>query len=173
MTISNITLNTVAAKSTLVSILNLAEPLEGAISLANYFNALAGGNQNAVVTLDIGAVAASNALSFSTVGTNSETVTINGVVLTAATSGNGTTSFTVGTSATTSATALKSCINANATLTNQVIATSAGTVVTVTSKVAGFIGNAMTASESLNGGAWASAIFTGGTKGSIGTLNLA
>jgi phage tail sheath gpL-like len=99
---------------------------------------------------------------------NGDTTTIANVVITAATSGNGTTSWTIGADATADATALKNCINANTTLNKIVVATSAAGVVTVTSVVKGLIGNGLGLATS-DATAFALVAFTGGTGGSNGT----
>jgi phage tail sheath gpL-like len=75
--------------------------------------------------------------------TNGDTVTIGNVVITAATSGNGTTSWTIGADATADATAMAACINANTTLNKIVSASAASGTVTITSLVKGVIGNAL------------------------------
>jgi hypothetical protein len=100
--------------------------------------------------------------------TNNDTTTIANTVITAATSGNGTTSWTIGADATADATAMAACINANTTLNKIVVATSALGVVTVTSVVKGLIGNglALTTSDAT---AFALVAFTGGTGGSSGS----
>ena len=74
--------------------------------------------------------------------TNGDTTTILNTVITAATSGNGTTSWTIGANATADAVALAACINANTTLNKQVVASIAvaGTV-TLTALQKGVCGN--------------------------------
>jgi phage tail sheath gpL-like len=100
--------------------------------------------------------------------TNNDTTTICNTVITAATSGNGTTSWTIGADATADATALKNCINANTTLNKIVVATSAAGVVTITSVVKGLIGNGLALATS-DATAFALVAFTGGTGGSSGS----
>lgn len=80
--------------------------------------------------------------------TNGDTVTIGNVVITAATSGNGTTSWTIGANATADAVAMAECINANTTLNKIVVASAASGTVTITSVVKGLIGNALGLSTS-------------------------
>jgi hypothetical protein len=76
--------------------------------------------------------------------TNADTVTICNTVITAATSGNGTTSWTIGADATADAVAMAACINANTTLSKLVVASIAvaGTV-TLTARQKGVVGNGL------------------------------
>jgi hypothetical protein len=100
--------------------------------------------------------------------TNGDTVTIGNVVITAATSGNGTTSWTIGADATADAVAMAACINANTTL-NKIVSASAATgTVTITSVVKGVIGNALalTTSDATAFGLTAFASGAGGQNGS-------
>lgn len=99
--------------------------------------------------------------------TNGDTTTICNTAITAATSGNGTTSWTIGADATADATALKNCINANTTLNKIVVATSAAGVVTVTAVVKGLTGNGLALATS-DATAFALVAFTGGTGRSNG-----
>jgi hypothetical protein len=99
---------------------------------------------------------------------NNDTTTIANTVITAATSGNGTTSWTIGADATADATALAACINANTTLNKIVIATSAAGVVTVTSVVKGLIGNGLALATS-DATAFALVAFASGAGGSSGS----
>jgi phage tail sheath gpL-like len=100
--------------------------------------------------------------------TNNDTVTIGNVVITAATSGNGTTSWTIGANATADAVAMAACINANTTLSKIVVATAATGTVTITSVVKGVIGNAiaLTTSDATAFGLTAFASGAGGQNGS-------
>lgn len=75
--------------------------------------------------------------------TNGDTVTIANVVITAATSGNGTSSWTIGADATADATAMAACINANTTLSKIVSASAASGTVTLTVLQKGVIGNGL------------------------------
>ena len=97
--------------------------------------------------------------------TNNDTTTIGGVVITAATSGNGTTSWTIGANATADAVALAACINANTTLSKHLTASIvvAGTV-TLTAKLKGSIGNLIVLATS-DATAFTLTQLTGGTGG--------
>lgn len=96
--------------------------------------------------------------------TNGDTVTIGGVVITAATSGNGTSSWTIGANATADAVAMAACINANTTLSKYVSASASTGTVTITSLVKGGIGNLIVMSTS-DATAFALTQLTGGTGG--------
>lgn len=100
--------------------------------------------------------------------TDTDTVTIGGVVITAATTGNGTTSWTIGANATADAVAMAACINANTTLSKYFLATSALGVVTLTAKLKGSIANLIAMSTS-DATAFALVQLTGGTGGPEGT----
>lgn len=101
--------------------------------------------------------------------TNGDTTTICNTVITAATSGNGTTSWTIGADATADGVALAACINANTTLNKIVVATAAAGVVTVTAVVKGLIGNGLALATS-DATAFALVAFTGGAGGSSSTV---
>jgi hypothetical protein len=98
--------------------------------------------------------------------TNNDTTTILNTVITAATSGNGTTSWTIGANATADAVALAACINANTTLNKQVVASIAvaGTV-TLTALVKGVAGNGFALATS-DATAFGLTAFAGGAGGS-------
>ena len=98
--------------------------------------------------------------------TNNDTTSILNTVITAATSGNGTTSWTIGANATADAVALAACINANTTLNKQVVASIAvaGTV-TLTVNQKGVVGNGLALATS-DATAFALVAFAGGTGGS-------
>jgi hypothetical protein len=118
-------------------------------NLVNLINLLSGfavgANQGTVdvqsSSADPVAASASIAITHANV-TNNDTTTILNTVITAATSGNGTTSWTIGANATADAIALAACINANTTLNKQVVASIAvaGTV-TLTALQKGVCGN--------------------------------
>lgn len=103
--------------------------------------------------------------------TNADTVTIGGVVITAATSGNGTTSWTIGADATADAAAFAACVNANTTLSKHVLASSALGVLTLTVKLKGSIGNLIVMSTS-DATAFALVQLAGGTGGPEGTATV-
>ena len=120
-------------------------------NLNQLINLLSGVNIGAVqATVDVQsntsdpvAASASVAITHANV-TNADTVTICNTVITAATSGNGTTSWTIGANATADAIAMAACINANTTLSKQVVASIAvaGTV-TLTARQKGVVGNGL------------------------------
>lgn len=100
--------------------------------------------------------------------TNGDTTTILNTVITAATSGNGTTSWTIGANATADATALAACINANTTLNKQVVASSSSGVVTITALQKGVCGNGFALATS-DATAFALVAFASGAGGATDT----
>lgn len=100
--------------------------------------------------------------------TNNDTVTICNTVITAATSGNGTTSWTIGANATADATAMAACINANTTLNKIVSASASSGTVTLTARQEGVVGNGLALSTS-DATAFALTAFAGGTGGATDT----
>lgn len=99
--------------------------------------------------------------------TNGDTTTIANTVITAATSGNGTTSWTIGADATADAVALAACINANTTLNKFLVATAAAGVVTLTCVLKGVVGNGLQLSTS-DATAFALVAFASGAGGTSG-----
>jgi hypothetical protein len=79
---------------------------------------------------------------------NGDTITIGGVIITAATSGNGTTSFTIGGNLAATCTNLAACLNANPTLSPHIAATATSTTVTLAARLEGSIGNLVVMSTS-------------------------
>ena len=105
----------------------------------------------------IGSVSSTGTITFSSIA-NGDTITVNGTVFTCETSGATGNQFNVGTSDTVAAANAAAAINASATgsVTANVVATSAGAVITITSIVPGTIGNniaiAISAHGSVSGG---------------------
>lgn len=99
--------------------------------------------------------------------TNNDTTTIANTVITAATSGNGTTSWTIGADATADAVALAACVNANTTLNKFLVATSATNVVTLTCVIKGVVGNGLALATS-DATAFALVAFANGAGGTSG-----
>lgn len=133
------------------------------LKLQDYIKKCVSGMQPTVVQTKINSVKSTGTVTLSAhVATN--TVTINGVVLTAGTD------YAVGGTDTITATNLASAINANATLDGMVMATSDGAVVTLTSLIPGEIGNAVTLAISANGSV-SGARMAGGTNGDVSTAH--
>lgn len=97
--------------------------------------------------------------------TNADTTTILGEVITAATSGNGTTSWTIGANATADAVAMAACINANTNLSKYLVATSALGVVNITVSAKGALGNLLASMSTSDATAFAFVQWAGGTGG--------
>ncbi len=127
-----------------------------------------GGHPCSILTR-INSVKASGTITLSAhVATN--TVTINGVTLTAVSGAAGANQYDVSGGDTTGAASLVLAIAANATLASMVQGTSALGVVTVTAVVPGAIGNAVTLAISANGSVSA-ARMAGGTNGDTETTH--
>ena len=148
---------------------------EGAQGIINHLAALECGSKPGTVYVQSGsanpaAASASIAVTHANV-TNADTTTICNVAITAATSGNGTTSWTIGADATADAVALAACINANSTLSQIVTAsiTVAGTV-TLTAKARGVVGNGLALATS-DATAFGLTAFSGGTGGATDTAS--
>lgn len=116
------------------------------------------------------AVAATGTITFSGVGTASDTVTINGQAITLVASGATGFSANIGASETLTAQAVKAVINANPT-TFLVSARGTAAVLTLTAHTPGTGGNALTLTELLTAGTVSGATLAGGT-GSVTNLVL-
>lgn len=149
------------------------KPKEQAKALSGLFNELNSGRRSGAVdvqTADAAPVAATASIAITHANvTNNDTTTIANTVITAATSGNGTTSWTIGANATADAIALAACINANTTLSKQVVASIvvAGTVI-LTARQKGVVGNGLALATS-DATAFTLTAFTGGTGGATDT----
>lgn len=113
-------------------------------NLENYLAALSGGNQSALLSVNVGIVAASGTITVASTGpADSETALIAGYTLTAKTSGavpaNG--EFNISATPATVATGIAAAINAVVGLKSLVSASANGAVVTVTSLAVGTPGN--------------------------------
>lgn len=115
------------------------ENLQG---LYNYLNALEGGAYDLTTGEIVIADRATGAVVFTGNPSNDETVTINGVVFTAKTSGATGNQWNIGVSAAANATALAAAINASSTagIVNVITASASSGTVTLTANVAGVAG---------------------------------
>jgi hypothetical protein len=136
-------------------------------NLARFIEGRAGGmGASTAVAVKVGGVQSSGTVTFSSFAA-ADTVTINGVVFTASASPSGANQFLVTGGDTLAAAALVVKINATnapAKVLNVVTATSAGAVITVTSVLAGTMGNVLTLAISAHGSVSA-ANLAGGTDG--------
>lgn len=149
-----------------------AGDLEAIQSLENYFGALAGGNQMALVSVNVGAVQAAGTVTFASTGpTNGQTCTIAGVTFTAVTSGATGNQFNINATPATVAANLATAINAAASMSGIVTAAAVGAVCTLTAVVPGTMGNGLVmANVNLSNTTIVS--FTGGTNGTAYSLDL-
>jgi hypothetical protein len=141
--------------------------------VADYLTSIVGGSrQGGALRVYTGAVAATDAVTFSSLA-NNNTVTVNGTVFTAKTSGaSGNAQFNLGANDTAAATNFAAIVNAHPTEGQRVSATSAAAVTTLTCLIPGTLGNMCTLAISANGsvtganfagGSWNSNIY--GAKG--------
>lgn len=147
------------------------EAHEQVTNLRNLMERYARGDRNCTMVINTAAVAAVASITFTGAVSNAETMLLLNTTITGATSGNGTTSFTVSSNVTTQATNLKNLINANTTLSAQVIATSSAGVVTITALVPGVLGNGFQISEAMSN-TTVSAVFASGSNGTQYTVSL-
>lgn len=113
------------------------------------------------LALGVGTAYASGAITFSGAGTAADTVTIGGRVITMVASGAVGDQINIGGSATATAQNLKNLINGDATF--PVDASGAAAVITLTAKIAGTGGNAITTTEAGTGTSFGAATLAGGT----------
>ena len=115
--------------------------------LGNYMSAIGGGTYIGSANVEVGSVPATGTIVFtSTAATNTETMTLAGVTITAVTSSSPTNNqFTVSTTPATAASNLVKCINASTSLAGIVTASIGATTATVlvTSVIPGVIGNGL------------------------------
>lgn len=137
--------------------------------LSTAFGKFALGVYNSQTIITTGQTRASGTVTLSSFAA-ADTVTINGTVLTGATTPSGAAQFSTVGGDTVVAAALALCINNNATLDGQVIASSVGAVVTVACVVAGLLGNLCSLAISAHGSV-SGAVMTGGAEGSSGVIS--
>lgn len=149
--------------------LNSSLPVNAMIGLSAYFHAVGGGLESASVSIQTGAVDAVRASGTATIAfatlLAADTVTIAGSVLTCTTGTPSTAQFQKITDGTTTAVNLAAAINAHATLSQMVSATSSAAVVTLISTSSGLIGNLITSTASSLGVVMGAATLAGGAGG--------
>ena len=175
MSITNII---VTSADTAAMILDQLNPQSGASSqdslqrTARWIDGLADGAfyYNTVVE-QVGAVQATATITSTGSAVNNETMSLLNTTLTAKTSGATPSAgeFNISGTVATQATSIALAINSVAALAGKVTATSLAGVVTVTSVIAGIIGNGLQISESLTNVTVTQ--FTGGTNGTATTLS--
>jgi phage tail sheath gpL-like len=170
-TILTITSEDLAAN--MIAKIQAAQSNEGAqpSKLANYFAALGAGYNKGTLLVEVGAVQATGTVTLASV-TAADTVTINGVVLTAVSGAPAAGEFDISGTDTADAVSFCAAVAANATLAGLVTATSVLGVVTLTAIRGGVSGNAITLASS-NGGrlAVSAARLASGTDGTAVTYN--
>lgn len=175
MSITNIIITSADSAAMILDQLN---PQTGASSqdslsrTARYMDGLADGAfyYNTVVE-QVGAVQATATITSTGSASNGETMSLLNVTLTAKTSGADPTAgeFNISGTVGTQATNIALAINSVATLSGKVTATASLGVVTVTSAIAGIIGNGLQISEALTNVTCTQ--FSGGTNGTAATLS--
>lgn len=138
--------------------------------LSEYSAAIAGGMHSGRVILATTAVQSTGTVTFSSIAA-ADTVTIGVTVLTGSNSATGTTQFLTGTTDTLSAVSLAAVINANATTSKLVTATSAGAIVTITCQVPGLIGNFFPIAISAHGSVSAAKLAGGSEDANVAMYN--
>lgn len=118
-------------------------PLISTRRVADLLRRVASSCHSATVRVGTSMARATGTVTFTDAVTNGQTCSIANVTVTGATSGNGTTSFTLSATIATQAANLAALINANTTINKVLSATSAAGVVTVTSLVPGLVGDAI------------------------------
>lgn len=141
-------------------------------AIANYLVAAAGGQGSVTAKVQVDAVKASGTVTLASVLAN-DTVTIDGVVLTAVSGTPAANQFDMSGSDTVDAVSFVAAVAANATLASKVVATSALGVVTLTALTAGTAGNSITLASS-NGSrlAVSAARLASGTNGTEYTVQV-
>ena len=131
--------------------------------LASMFESFTNGSYRSNVDINTNGAYAYDTVTLSSFA-NTNTVTINGVVLTGATLPSGASQFGIGASDTLTAVNLAACINANSSLYSSVYAVQSTNTVVVYCRVPGVIGNLCTAAISAHGSV-TGANFANGTDG--------
>jgi phage tail sheath gpL-like len=128
-------------------------------NIVNLLSGIQGGAYNAALNMKLGAVQATLSGTFTGAPTAAETCTINGVAFTARASGAVGNEFNIGGTVTITAANLAAAINASVTagVADVVFASSALGVVTLSSKQAGKVGNAIIVADALSNFTWAGA----------------
>lgn len=167
------------AKETIVTAQNkvlgpASKPREQANKLRNYFNALAGGDRDAKVVVQVNSgdsVKASGTITLSAFA-NNDTFTIGSETFTCKTSGaSGNNQFNIGGTDTLSAVAAIAKVNAHPNLLQAVVATNLAGVITVTCIVAGKIGNYINIAISAHGSVSGSVLASGADATTYSTQN--
>lgn len=138
-------------------------------TIGDFFIGVGVGERSANIFCQANGVQAVGAITFASIA-NNDTITINGTVFTAKTTGATGNQFNLGASDTTAAANAAAAINASATaiVVNNVSATSALAILTLTAKEQGTMGNLMTLAISAHGSV--STAVAGGTDGTVTAL---
>lgn len=149
-------------------------PFAAPSNVEKYLGSLSTGVRKAKMEVKTAMVYASGTITFSGTGAANDTILINGVTFTAKASGATGNEWNVGASAALSAAACAAAINASATaLVNTTVTAAADSgVVTITAKVAGYMGNAVTIAEGVDGSSHmvvSGARLTAGDDGTVTT----
>lgn len=170
---TNLLINSVLSADQMRSVMPVSQKGQSALlNVGNFIRAIASGNQNAELTVHMGAVKAAGTITVTSTGpTNSQTMTVCGQTLTAKTSGavpaDG--EFNISATPATVATGIAAAINAVVALQSICTATAALGVVTVTAIDPGAMGNGLVqANVNLSNTTVVS--FTGGSNGTATVL---
>lgn len=143
MSLTRLVISTELSADGFKSVCSLAPlGLDAVNNFHNYIGGVTGGNYPASLSFNVGAVKAAGTITFSSTGpTNNQTCTIGNVTFTAKTSGATGNQFNISATPATVAANLAAAINASASLSGIVTATSLLGVVTITAAVPGTLGN--------------------------------
>lgn len=154
--------------------LDTTEPRKVANALSNFFHSAAGGLENCSITVQSSATDPVRASGTATVAyatlIATDTVTIGGQVLTCVTGTPTTAQYKKETDGTVTAVNLAAAINAHATLSQIVSATSALAVVTISANVSGVIGNLVATVSSGLGVVMGAAVLASGAGGATNPI---
>lgn len=144
---------------------------EGALALAKYFEAVAGGVYPSSITANVGATSATGTMTVTATGSvAAETCVVAGVTFTAVASGATGNQFNISATPTNQATNMVNAFNGSPGLAGIVTASNVAGVVTITAVVPGVSGNAIIISDALTN--VATVAMAGGTAGTTYTIDL-
>lgn len=131
------------------------DTMEFMSGLINLLEAGRGGLMDMAVNAKLNATYATITGTFTGVPSNTQTITIGGQAITAVTSGATANQFNIGADAAANAVACAAAINASSTLSQWVVASASGDVLTVRALTPGTMGNAITLAETFSNFTWA------------------
>lgn len=155
-----------APSATITDLVRRSDAKQAIEGLRAVLQGVAGGSYNGSIRCRLGAAKASGTFTFSSV-IATDTFDVNGVTFTCVSSGATGNQFNVGADDEESAANAAAAVNASATalVTDNVVATSSGAVVTITARYAGTLGNCITIADADSTITTSGARLTGGSDG--------